>query len=44
MIVTIEIDTEKYDIHVTDKTTGTVWMLEPEPKMDGTVIMPDNGV
>ena len=44
MIVTIEIDTELYDISVTDKQTGTVWTLAPEPEMDGTVITPDTNV
>lgn len=41
MIVTIEIDTKKYDVRVTDKKTGSVWILEPEREMDGTVITPD---
>jgi hypothetical protein len=34
MIVTIEIDTDKYDVRVTDKKTGDVWKLEQGPKMD----------
>jgi hypothetical protein len=42
MKIIIEIETEKYDISVTDKATGTVWTLEPELEMDGTVITPDN--
>lgn len=41
MIVVIEIDTDKYDVHVTDKVTKTVLMLEPTPKMDGTIITPN---
>lgn len=40
MIVTIEIDTDIYAVSVTDKQTGTVWTLEPEPEMDGRVITP----
>jgi len=44
MLITIEIDTEKYDVSVIDKATGTVWTLESEPEMDGTVITPDTHV
>ena len=44
MIVTIEIDTERYDVSVTDKSTGTVWMLESDPEMEGTIITPDTNL
>ena len=41
MIINIEIDTDKYDFYIKDKTTGTEWILAPEPEMDGAVISPD---
>lgn len=40
MIIKIEIDTDKYDVNLIDKKTKTVWTLQPEPEMDGSVIVP----
>ena len=44
MIITIEIDTDLYDVSVKDKSTGTIWTLAPDEEMDGTVITPDTNL
>ena len=45
MIITLEIDTEKYScVYVTERITGNIWILnlKTEQKMDDIILVPDS--